>query len=79
MTEEQWTQLAHNIGGVLGIIVGITALLALIGMFVWACIYYVKTEQLKKEYIKTLNDHDQMIIYKYKEIEWKPRKRGKKA
>ena len=59
----------------------ITASIMITAMFlylIFLCVSYIKTKNARKDYIKTLNEHDKSVIKDYEDLEWTPRKKNKK-
>lgn len=70
MTEEQAELLANKFGTITGIVIGILIILLGILTAIYIIVYDIKTNDLRKKYIKSLNEHDTKVIENYRYIEW---------
>ena len=61
---------------IIGLVLSIIAITILITWCVLVIIGLYKENDMKKEYIKTLNDHEKAIIKDYETIKWHPFKKG---
>lgn len=71
MTQEQVTSTAN----VIGLVLAILFIIALIMALVWMMVYCHYTDQMKQDYIKSLDEHDKAVIATYKNTYWTWRKK----
>lgn len=71
MTQEQITSATNIIAFVLAIATIIAIILACVYLFVY-CNY---TDQMKQDYIKSLDEHDKAVIATYRNTYWTWRKK----
>ena len=72
MTEEQFNSIANILGTICAILFVIAMILGCIYLF----IYCGKTDKMKQDYIKSLDEHDKSIIATYKNTYWTWRKKS---
>lgn len=62
---------------IFAIVLLITCILTAFTYLVWAIMTFIATEQEKKKFVKTLNEHDRALIKYYESIDVNPWKRRK--
>lgn len=74
VTLPAWAQTSCEI---IAFILAIASIVALIIFGVWAIMTFIATEEEKKKFVKTLNEHDKALIKDYESINVNPWKRRK--
>lgn len=74
VTLPQWAQTSCEI---IAFILAIASIVALIVVCVWAIMMFIATEDEKRKFVKTLNEHDRALIKYYESINVNPWKRRK--
>lgn len=72
------TELTNEAIDILSIILASIMVATMILYLIYLCISYVKTKNARKDYVKTLKEHDKSVIKDYEDLEWTPRKKNKK-
>ena len=70
MTEEQAELLANKFGTITGIVLGILITVLFVLAAIYIIVHDIKTSDLRKKYVKSLNEHDTKVIENYNYIQW---------
>jgi len=72
------TEFENTLSNICATIIVCLIFIALILYGIYWCIYTIKTDKMRQEYIKTLNEHDKAITMDYKNCYWTLKKGNRK-